>query len=151
MAAARTLDVLMGADGRARALPAAWLVGGHTLVVSVVSSREVLGSRRSLPAGALIAFGRVATAARRRITAASSRRFALGLLGAYLGSIGLAGVRAIRHPHPSRLQALVGTAVQALMPLEASLLAAANRTGAAAAVAGVWPLARRLTRRRSIT
>jgi 4-hydroxybenzoate polyprenyltransferase len=152
MAAARTLDVLMGAEGAGRAVPAACVVGAHTLTVSFVSRKEVPGSGRGLPAAALLAFCGVAAAAGR--LAARSRRAglaSLAALGVYVGSLASAGTRAIRDPQPARLRALVGTGVRALMPLEAALLVGAGRIGPAAAVGGAWPLARWLSRGRSIT
>jgi hypothetical protein len=38
-----------------------------------------------------------------------------------------------------------------LLPLQASMLVAAGATAAGAAVAGAWPLARSLARRRAVT
>ncbi|HEY9373608.1 SCO3242 family prenyltransferase, partial [Streptomyces sp.] len=55
MAAARGLDVLMGAGTGAwrRALPAALTVAGHTYALTTVSRKEVEGAAASLPAAAL--------------------------------------------------------------------------------------------------
>jgi 4-hydroxybenzoate polyprenyltransferase len=163
MAACRSLDVLLGATvGRGRlprALPAAAVVGAHTAVVTTVSRREASGSGPGL-AGAALAATTAVTAlagalARGRLRggrARGLRRAAAGaLLGAYAGSIASAGGRAVADPSPARLQDLVGTGVLGLMPLEAGLLAAAGPVPAAAVVAGAWPLARRLARRRSVT
>ena len=74
------------------------------------------------------------------------------LLGAYAAS--LAGV-ARRRRRASRLrrtlQRAVGAGVLGLMPLQAVLLVASGGTAAGAAVAGAWPLARRLARKRAVT
>ncbi len=163
MAACRSLDVLLGASvGRGRlprALPAAAVVGAHTAVVTTVSRQEASGSGPGLAGAALAATtavtGLAGALARHRLRggrARGLRRAAAGaLLGAYAGSIASAGGRALADPSPARLQALVGTGVLGLMPLEAGLLAAAGPVPAAAVVAGAWPLARRLARRRSVT
>jgi UbiA prenyltransferase family protein len=166
MAACRSLDVLLGATlggpggGRLRrALPAAAVVGAHTVVVTTVSRREAQGSGPGLAGAALAATtavtGVAGALARSRLregrTRGLRRAAAVALLGAYAGSIASAGGRAVAEPTPARLQALVGTGVLGLMPLEAGLLAAAGPVPAAAAVAGAWPLARHLARRRSVT
>ncbi|MFD9740039.1 SCO3242 family prenyltransferase, partial [Umezawaea sp. NPDC059074] len=44
MAAARALDVLLGADGVKRAVPAALTVGAHTLAITVLSRSEGSGA-----------------------------------------------------------------------------------------------------------
>jgi 4-hydroxybenzoate polyprenyltransferase len=49
------------------------------------------------------------------------------------------------------LQKVVGTGVLGFMPLEGALLAGMRRTAAGAAVAALWPVARRLARRRAVT
>jgi 4-hydroxybenzoate polyprenyltransferase len=165
MAACRSLDVLLGAaagtgPGRMRrALPAAGIVGAHTAVVTTVSRREAQGAGPGLAGAALAACtavtGAAAALARGRVrdgrTRGLRRAAAGGLLGLYAGTIARAGGRAVAEPSPARLQELVGTGVLALMPLEAGLLAAAGPVPAAAAVAGAWPLARRLARRRPVT
>jgi 4-hydroxybenzoate polyprenyltransferase len=164
MAACRSLDVLLGAaaGGRGqlrRALPAAAVVGAHTAVVTTVSRRETQGAGPGLAGAALAATAGVTGAAvalaRGRLRPGRSRGLrrgaAGGLLGLYAGAIGRAGGRAVTEPSPARLQELVGTGVLALMPLEAGLLAAAGPAPAALAVAGAWPLARRLARRRPVT
>jgi 4-hydroxybenzoate polyprenyltransferase len=164
MAACRSLDVLLGAavGGRGtlrRALPAAAVVGAHTVMVTTVSRREAQGAGPGLAGAALAATAGVTGAAaalvRGRLPGGRSRGLrraaAGGLLGLYAGTIGRAGGRAVSEPSPARLQELVGTGVLALMPLEAGLLAAGGPAPAALAVAGAWPLARRLARRRSVT
>jgi 4-hydroxybenzoate polyprenyltransferase len=160
MAAARSLDVLLGAGaGRLRpALPGAAVVGAHTLVLSAVSRREVAGAGAGLARAALAATAGVtaaaATLARGRL--GPRRRparawVAAGLLGAYAATLGRAELDAARDPSPARVQRVVGTGVLGLMPLEAGLLASAGALPAAAALAGGWVAARRLARRRSVT
>ena len=163
MAACRSLDVLLGATGAGgplrRAVPAAAVVGAHTAVVTTVSRREAQGAGPGLARGALVATtavtGAAAALACGRLRGGRTRGLRLvaagGLLGLYAGTIARAGGRAMAEPSPARLQELVGAGVLALMPLEAGLLAASGPAPAAAVVAGAWPVARRLARRRSVT
>ena len=159
MAAARSLDVLMGArnpKGR-RTLAAAGVVGGHTLLVTAVSRREARGGTPALALGALGGTASVTAAAARFVFghrarhAQWSRAAAAGLLGAYAASLGRAELAAFRMPDVKNLQRVVGTGVLGIMPLEAGMLAGLGSTGKAAALAAGWRLARHLARRRSVT
>ena len=162
MATCRTLDVLAGAASpRRRAVPAAALVGAHTAVVTGLSRQEVTGGDRTGVYRALAATAAVSGALLRlgagRARGAGGRRGRLRhagaavLAGAYAGSFGRAQLVAARRPTPENLQRAVGTGVLGLMPLEASLLMASGSPGSAALVAGAWPVARNLARRRSVT
>ncbi len=157
MSACRTLDVLMGsgAHGARAALPSAAVVGAHIGVTTTVSRSEVQGASARLPRAALAATVGVAAAA----TAVAARRdgsplpalAAAGLVGAYAAVVGRAHADAARDPSPERLQRAVGASVLGLMPLEAGLLAGAGALAPAGGVAALWPLARTLARRRSVT
>ncbi|ASQ97768.1 SCO3242 family prenyltransferase [Streptomyces sp. 11-1-2] len=73
MAAARALDLLLGATASApaalrSALPPAALLGAHTLAVTTVSRREAVGGSSAAPLGALAAGMAIAWAATRRPT-----------------------------------------------------------------------------------
>ncbi|MBO3677527.1 UbiA family prenyltransferase [Streptomyces sp. NEAU-YJ-81] len=73
MAAARALDLLLGASASApaalrSALPPAALLGAHTLAVTTVSRREAVGGSSAAPLGALVAGTAIAWAATRRPT-----------------------------------------------------------------------------------
>ena len=157
MSACRTLDVLMGAGagGARRALPAATVVGAHTAVVTSVSRQEVEGATTGTARGALAATAGVVAAAAvvaaRRSRSPVRRAAAAGMLGAYAATVGGAHVDAARDPSPERTQRAVGAGVLGLMPLEAGMLAGTGAFAPAAAVAGLWPLARSLARRRSVT
>jgi 4-hydroxybenzoate polyprenyltransferase len=171
MSACRTLDVLMGsgAHGARAALPAAAVVGAHIGVTTTVSRSEVQGASARLPRAALAATAGVAAAAialaaragggDRRRGAPAGRRLgspvrtlaAAGLVGAYAGVVGGAHADAARDPSPERLQRAVGASVLGLMPLEAALLAAAGALVPAGGIAALWPVARTLARRRSVT
>ncbi len=157
MSACRALDVLMGsgAHGARAALPAAAVVGAHIGVTTTVSRSEVQGASPRLPRAALAATAGVAAVA--GLLAARASRSALGgiaaagLVGAYAAAVGGAHADAARDPSPERLQRAVGTSVLGLMPLEAGLLAGAGALVPAGGVAALWPLARTLARRRSVT
>ena len=157
MSACRALDVLMGsgAHGARAALPAAAVVGAHIGVTTTVSRSEVQGASPRLPRAALAAT--VGVAAIAGLIAARASRSALGgiaaagLVGAYATAVGSAHADAARDPSPERLQRAVGTSVLGLMPLEAGLLAGAGALVPAGGVAALWPLARSLARRRSVT
>jgi 4-hydroxybenzoate polyprenyltransferase len=157
MSACRALDVLMGsgAHGARAALPQAAVVGGHTASVTALSRREVEGASRRLPALALRATAAVtavaAVIAARRSRTAVGVAASAGLLGAYAASVGGAQASAARDPSPDRLQGAVGAGVLGLMPLQAGLVAGTGSPAPAAGVAALWPLARRLARRRSVT
>ncbi len=197
MALARTLDVLMGAGrngdsrrrrvspgfgwGLRRAGPPAAVVGAHTLLVTLVSAREVEGADSALARRALL--GVVATTAATatlilagqrstagpRSTAASAlghrsaaasavgprsaaaSTLALACLALYGCAMGRAGVGALRAPDPAHLQRLVATGVLANMPLQAALLAGRGRRATAAALVVGWPAARWAGRRAAVT
>jgi UbiA prenyltransferase family protein len=157
MSACRALDVLMGAGphGASRALGAAAVVGAHTAVVTGVSQREVEGATPRLAQTALVATAGVAAAAGYLAGRGRGRKVAraaaLGLIAAYAGTVGRAHADAARDPSPERLQRAVGAGILGLMPLEAGLLAGAGAVLPAGGVAALWPLARSLAHRRSVT
>jgi hypothetical protein len=156
MSACRALDVLMGsgAHGAGGALPAATVVGAHIAVTTTVSRQEVQGATARLPQAALAATAAVAASAGAlavRSGTSVRRLAAAGLVGAYAAVVGRAHAEAARDPSPARLQRAVGVSVLGLMPLEAGLLAGAGALIPAVGVAALWPLARTLSRRRSVT
>jgi hypothetical protein len=165
MVAARGLDVLAGAGGRAAALPAAGTVSVHTAVVMGLSAAEATGgapaARRArwglagtLGVAALAALpSAVPGAVPAAVPAGGVRRvprvdaLAVGLLGAYAGAVGGAQLAAARDPRPATVRCAVGAGVLGVIPLQAALLARAGGRGPALAVAALWPAARRLSRR----
>jgi hypothetical protein len=169
MAGCRALDVVLGASGGTLggALVPAAAVAGHTLTITLVSRQEAEGGtpevgRRALVGTSLVTaiaaahalrtprnFGR--NGRRATIPAEISGLVAAGLLGAYAVAMGRAEMDAARNPSPAKLQKVVGTGVLGFMPLEGALLAGMRRTAAGAAVAALWPVARRLARRRAVT
>ena len=162
MALARSLDVLLGASPRdvRSAVPAAGVVGAHTVLVSIVSRSEVHGGTRALARGALAGTAAVTAAAatlvaraRRPSRRGSATRVAAGvaLAAAHAIAVGRAELAAARQPTATNMRRVVGTGVLGLMPLEASLLAATGPAWAAAGIAAAWPVARRLAQRTSVT
>ncbi|HXV35456.1 MAG TPA: UbiA family prenyltransferase [Gaiellaceae bacterium] len=156
MAAARFTDVLAGSGARTRAaLPAALVVGAHTLAVTVVSRSEARGGSARIGEGALAATGAVSAAAAAFAAGrggGSVRLVAAGaLLGTYAASLAGAAGTAAREPTAANVQRVVGTGVLGLLPLQASMLVASGGAAAGLAVAGAWPLARRLSRKKAVT
>jgi len=161
MAACRSLDVLLGASqgAVARAMVPATVVGGHTLSVTLVSRHEASGGaptvgHRAARAAAAVTAGAAAFAThrlRRARNAPALGTAVAALLAGYASSFGGAALRAAREPTAARLRSVVGAGVLGLMPLEAAMLTAAGQPVTGAAVAGVWPFARRLAGRRSVT
>ncbi len=160
MAAARTLDVLLGAGaGHLRsAAPAAATVGAHTLAVTTLSRAEVTGSNARLPAATLAATAGVTAIVAGLVAGprTGNRRTARSLaavapLATYTVSVGRAQVDAVRDPSPPRLQRAVGAGILGMIPLQSALVAGRGAYRTAGAVMAAFPLARRLSRRVSPT
>jgi 4-hydroxybenzoate polyprenyltransferase len=156
MAAARSLDVLLGAGGQRAAAPAAAVMGAHTLAVTVLSRSEVEGASPVLPAAALVATGGVCLAAGRvrpSPSAAKGPRAWAGkaLFAGYAAGVGSAQLAAVKDPTPGPLQRAVGAGIMGMIPLQAALIARAGSARSALLIAAAYPLARRLSRRVSPT
>lgn len=165
MATARALDVMLGAGGRGAALPAAALVGAHTLGVTLVSRGEVSGGRREVPAAALAltagtAVGAGFTSQVRALSAPRrggflrTSRGALtraGLLATYATTTARPLVDAVREPSAGRMRRAVGAGILGLVPLQGALIARAGAPFVGAALVGALPVARALTRKVSAT
>ncbi|GAB2979189.1 UbiA family prenyltransferase [Streptomyces pseudoechinosporeus] len=164
MAGARALDVLAGAvaaggakSGRRGLVPAA-LVGLHTYTLTALSRHEISGAPARLPATtlgvsaatALAAAGATPAGPGRRLDARTAAVAAAGALG-YLGTYGLAQVRAVREPSGANVRRAVGAGILGMVPLQAALTARGGAPGVAAVLGAVHPLARRLARRVSPT
>lgn len=159
MAACRVLDVLAGAGpgARLKALPVAATIGLHTAALTHVSRGEVEGGDESRPIAALAGTAVVLAAAGHLIcrgerpAGIAGVGIGLGLLGLYARDVASAYLDAVDDPSPSRMKRAVGTAVLGLIPLQAALTAGKGRPAAALATAALYPLARKLSRRRSVT
>ncbi|MEV7094041.1 SCO3242 family prenyltransferase [Amycolatopsis sp. NPDC051045] len=145
MAAARTLDVLLGAGGAKPALPAALTVGAHTYAVTTLSRSEVSGAKPALPAATLAATVAV------RVAGGRGGPLASGLLGAYALTTGRAQYDAVRDPAAPNIRRAVGAGIHGMIPLQAGLIARTGAWRSALAVAAAFPLARALSRKVSPT
>lgn len=146
MAAARALDVMLGAGGAKPALPAALTVGAHTLAVTVLSQSEVDGAKPALPAAAMAATAGVRFAAGRRVGPLAS-----ALLGTYAVTTGRAQYDAVRDPGAKQIRKAVGAGIHGMIPLQAGLIARTGAWRSALAVAAAFPIARALSRKVSPT
>ena len=163
MAAARGLNVLLGGGGVAAVIPAA-TIAGHTASVTAISAHEVDGgpaARRAVQAalaGTAVIAAVSATESAVRVSAAGPRAGARAgriagavLTAAYAADVGRAQLAAARNPAPPVVQRAVSTGILGLIPLQGGLLASAGAAGLGCALATLWPLARRLSRRVSPT
>lgn len=156
MATCRTLDVLLGGTvGRVRdALPAAATVGAHTLVVTAVSRQETTGGSARTAGAATAASAVVAGIAAATVhrTGRSGHRVAgLAPLAAHTALQVRDGLQAMANPSPAAIQRLVGTGVLGMVPLQSAVTISRGHRILGAALVTLWPLARRLARRRSVT
>jgi 4-hydroxybenzoate polyprenyltransferase len=153
MAAARSLDVLLGAGGARAAVPAALTVGAHTLGLTVLSRGEVHGADARVPRAALagtVAITGFSLLGRGR-AGRLARLISAALAAGYVGAVAPAQSAAARNPTSGAVRRAVGAGILGLMPLQASLLARAGSVRAALPVAAAFPLARRLARRVAAT
>jgi len=159
MAAARGLDVLMGAAAVGRvdaALPAAAIMGAHTYAVTELSRAEVSGAERTLPAATLAAAGVVAAAAVNhaglvRNQSPVDRLAATALVGTYLAGFGRPQLNALSDPSAPNVRKAVGAGIHAMLPLQAALAAARGARISPLPLAVALPLVRRLSRKVSPT
>ncbi|MEQ0560772.1 SCO3242 family prenyltransferase [Amycolatopsis sp. NEAU-NG30] len=147
MAAARSLDVLLGAGGSRAALPAALTVGAHTLAVTALSRSEVDGAKPALPATTLAATAGVSFAG----AGAGGGALASGLVGTYALTTGRAQYDAVRDPAAPKIRRAVGAGIHGMIPLQAGLIARTGAWRSALAVAVAFPIARALSRKVSPT
>ncbi|MFI7450049.1 SCO3242 family prenyltransferase [Nonomuraea sp. NPDC049714] len=173
MAACRALDVLLGAGERTRrAAPMALAIGAHTYGISVLGRAEVKGAERGTVNAALTATATAATltafacvrsrqgtgpgtgsegagvAGRSGRTAEGVGTVVAGvLLAGYAGAAARtqAGLRA--DPSPERVREAVRTAILALIPLQAAVIARQGRIAQATALLAALPAGRALSAR----
>ncbi|MDD9206889.1 UbiA family prenyltransferase [Georgenia sp. 10Sc9-8] len=155
MAAARGLDVLLGAPGRPRAaaLPAL-TVAGHVAAVTALSRGEVNGSSTRAAAGALATTAAVTVStavAGLRSPSPAARVGCLALSGLYAATVGRAQLAAVRDPSAPTVRAATGRGLRGLIPLQAAWAAAAGALPAAAGLLAAGPVARAGARRIATT
>jgi 4-hydroxybenzoate polyprenyltransferase len=158
MAACRTLDVLLGAGtspgSTRRALPRAGLVGAHTWLITMVSANEVEGGDRrpavlaATGAAGITLAGGASWALPGSPRTVTARVVSALLLAVYAVLMGRATAAAVRDPIPANQQAVVGTGIRAMIPLDAALAAGAGRVPAGLGIAALLPLAAALRKGR---
>lgn len=120
MAAARGLDVLLGAGGSPRkALVPAGLMAGHTAAVTLLSRGEVHGTDTGT--------ARLATGATAGTAAAAALRGAaplpLALAATYAVTVGRAQAAAAASPDAATVRRATGAGIRGMIPLQAALVA----------------------------
>ncbi|MGW0546131.1 SCO3242 family prenyltransferase [Streptomyces altiplanensis] len=154
-------------------LTAAAVLGAHTYAVTAVSRRETQGGSTAAPLAALAATAVLATlAARERPGATSRAPYAPAFAASRHGAVRLATrlatpaalaaaayfrtaakplLHAALNPSPPLTQRAVGGGIRAMIPLQAALAARSGAAGAGAALMGLVPVARKLSRKVSPT
>jgi 4-hydroxybenzoate polyprenyltransferase len=158
MAAARALDVLVGAGGqRRRAWGPALAVGTHILGVTAMSRGEVHGSTPLPARGALGATSAIAVATISRpgqgapVSGPTGLAATAVLTGLFAQAVGPAQAAAAREPSGPKLRRAVGAGIHGLVPLQAAWCARAGAPKLGAALAVALPLAKALARKVSPT
>ncbi len=150
MASTRVLDVLLGAaDAPTAALPAAATVGAHTLAVTGLSRGEVHGTRSVVAAAALagtVVSTVAALAPLRHRRDPWSAAVAVLAAGTYAWQVGRAQWRTVGDPSAANARSATGTGVRAMIPLQATLVAAHGAPARAAMLMLAAPVVRRAAR-----
>ncbi|MEV8536622.1 SCO3242 family prenyltransferase [Streptomyces sp. NPDC051211] len=106
------------------------------------------GPRPAETAGRVRALAEAGLAGAWRLTGPGRGPAALaGLAALYAGTVGWPLVHAVLNPSPPLTQKAVGGGIRAMIPLQAALAARAGAPGTALALAGLVPVARRLSRK----
>lgn len=139
MAAARGLDVVLGAHGRPRAaaLPAA-AMAAHTAGVTALSRGEVHGCRPAVAAGVAAGTGLTAVAAAR----ATRGPVAAVLAGAYAVTVGGAQLTAALRPDAATVRRATDVGIRGMIPLQAALVARTGALSTAVALLAAGPVAK---------
>ncbi|WP_083933228.1 SCO3242 family prenyltransferase [Kribbella catacumbae] len=162
MAAARSLDVLVGAGPTRRAaLAPALAIGTHILGVTLMSQGEVHGgtpgpARAALTGTTLIttttaAGGIAAALASSRPHLSGAGIVAATFAGVFARSVGRAQLAAAADPSGPNLRRAVGAGIHGLVPLQAAWCARGGAPRLAAALVTALPLAKALARKVSPT
>ncbi|MBT2397189.1 SCO3242 family prenyltransferase [Streptomyces sp. ISL-100] len=155
--------VVARAPGVRDALAAAAMLGAHTYAVTAVSRRETQGGSTATPLAALAAAAVLAgLVARKRPAPAPTRHKAVRIVShsatpatlaatAYFRTAAKPLLHAALNPSPPLTQRAVGGGIRAMIPLQAALAARSGAAGAGAALMGLVPIARKLSRKVSPT
>ncbi|KQM80922.1 SCO3242 family prenyltransferase [Agromyces sp. Leaf222] len=152
MAACRGLDVLLGAGGSSRALPAALAVAVHTLGVTALSRGEVHGGTAADTGLALVATGAAAAAvdsAANGLGTPAARIAGAAGSAAYLAAALPGQLAAVEDPSAARVRDATRAGIGSVVPLQAALVA---RGGGLVVAAGLMAVhaAIRLRGRRKV-
>ncbi|MFD9741819.1 4-hydroxybenzoate polyprenyltransferase, partial [Umezawaea sp. NPDC059074] len=128
---------------------AALTVAEHSVALPVLARSVVSGATPLLPATTAAATGALGLVAMK--VGASHPVLGGALLGGYSVTVGSAHLAAARDPVPRQVRRAVGAGIHGLIPLQAGLIARAGRPRTALAVAALFPLARKLSRKVSPT
>ncbi|WP_251304300.1 SCO3242 family prenyltransferase [Georgenia satyanarayanai] len=157
MAAARSLDVVLGgsADPR-RAVPAALALGAHTCAVTVLSRGEVHGSSTAVARGALATTTAVAAAVaagglRRGRAGTLGRLASAALAGTYALTVGRAQAAAAASPDAVTVRRATGTGIRGMVPLQAALVAGGGAVATAVGLMAAGPALRAAAKGISLT
>ncbi|GAA1959416.1 SCO3242 family prenyltransferase [Agromyces allii] len=137
MAACRGLDVLLGAGGSPRALPAALAIAVHTLGVTALSRGEVNGGAASDTGLALVATGAAAAAVDSvspGVQTTSARLGGAAGSAAYLAAALPGQLAVVDDPSPKRVRDATRAGIGSVVPLQAAIVA---RGGSLAVAAGL--------------
>jgi 4-hydroxybenzoate polyprenyltransferase len=140
MGSCRALDVLMGAgSGSLRAaLPAAGVMGGHTVAVTLLSRGEVEGTTTTTASGVAVGTGLIAGAVVAGTAGPRSRILAvLAATAAYAARCAPAQVRAARNPAARNALEATKAGIRAMIPLQAALTLRHGNVAAAGVLASV--------------
>jgi 4-hydroxybenzoate polyprenyltransferase len=140
MGSCRALDVLMGAgSGHLRAaLPAAGIMGGHTVAVTLLSRGEVEGTTTATASGVAAGTGLLAAAV--VAGSAGTRTQVLAVCAAsaaYAARCAPAQVRAARNPAAKNALEATKSGIRAMIPLQAALTLRHGNVAAAGVLASV--------------
>ncbi|HEX6517677.1 MAG TPA: UbiA family prenyltransferase [Nocardioidaceae bacterium] len=146
MAAARCLDVLLGASGatRAAALPAT-AMAVHTLGVTALSRGEVHGTSpavATVAATGTVLAATVAATPPRPVRRSPARPFTWLLAGTFAGQVARAQAAAAFRPDAQTVRRATGVGIRGMLPLQAALTARTGAVRTAAALLGMGPLVR---------
>jgi len=159
MAAARGLDLLLGAAATDRALrPAlapATTLASHTAAITLVSRREAEGGSVTAPLAALAATAAVTSTLSRgpgqadgsRTGGAAQAALAVG----YAATVARPLAHTVLNPSPALTQRAVGAGIRATVFLQGALAARAGAPGTGLLTAALAPVAARLARKVSPT
>ncbi|NDL57662.1 SCO3242 family prenyltransferase [Phytoactinopolyspora mesophila] len=145
MAAARGLDVLLGAGGQLRAAAVPSLaVTVHTAAVTSLSRGEVHGSSEN--AGRIALAGTAAAAATAAVPHRPAGRVSAlagaALAAGYAAVVGRSQLEASRSPDAGTVRRATGTGVRGVILLQSALAARSGALGVAAGLLSAGPIAR---------